>query len=200
MEGAIVLESATVDQNRKLSAIFGRESRRLLAFIRKRVADEDDAQDILQEAFFELVTAYRLTSPIEQVVPWLFRVARNRIIDRFRKDSSHPKGEPPGAAGDDGAMRWEDLLPSKDAGPEEAWARRVLIEELDAAIVELPEKQREIFVAQEIEGKTFRELSEETGVSINTLLARKRSAVRHLRRRLRAIYDEFDQRQEEDER
>ncbi len=189
MEDVLILKALTVEQNLQLSGIFRRESRRLMSFIRKRVADEDDAEDILQEAFSELVAAYRLVKPIEQVGPWLFRVARNRIIDRFRKNAAHPKASV--AAEDEDSVGWEDLLPSKDAGPEEAYARNVLLEEIDAALDELPEQQREVFIAQEIEGKTFRELSEEKGVSINTLLSRKRYAVLHLRRRLRAIDEQF---------
>jgi RNA polymerase sigma factor (sigma-70 family) len=166
-----------------------REQSRLRRFIRSRVADAGDAEDLLQEVFFELVEAYRLMKPVEQVGAWLFRVARNRITDWFRKKKPVTFAD---VAGDsepgEGII---DLLPSPEAGPEAAYARRVLLEELDAALEELPEEQRAVFVAHEIEGRSFKDLAARTGVSVNTLLSRKHYAVLHLRRRLQAIYDEF---------
>jgi len=168
------------DQDRGLAETIERESGRLKSFIRRRVPDIE-VEDVLQDVFFELVVAYRLMKPIERAGAWLFRVARNRIVDRFRKK----KPEPPSTTS------FEDLLPSPDAGPEAAYARGVLLEELDAALEELPEEQRFVFVAHEIEGRSFRELSEETGVNVNTLLSRKRYAVLHLRERLRSIHDDF---------
>jgi len=178
-------------QDRRISEVIQREGRRLFHFIRKRVDDEGDAEDILQDVFYELIEAYRLMKPVEQVGAWLYRVARNRIIDRFRKKGPEGSGEISLNARKEDALRLEDLLPSPDAGPEALYARSVLIEELDAALDELPEEQREVFVAHEIDGRSFKQLAEETGLNINTLLSRKRYAVLHLRRRLQAIYQEF---------
>lgn len=152
------------------------EQTKLRRYIRSRVRDESDAEDILQEVFFELIAAVK---PIEQLGAWLFRVARNRIIDLFRKRRLEDRGA------------LEDLLPSPDAGPEEAFARGVLLDELAAALEELPKEQREAFIAHEIDGKSFKDLSAETGVSVNTLLSRKRYAVLHLRERLKSIREEF---------
>jgi RNA polymerase sigma factor (sigma-70 family) len=178
------------DQNRQISETIAREQARLRRFIRKRVPDDSDAEDILQEVFYELIDAYRLMKPVEQVGAWLFRVARNRIVDLFRSKRLTVLGNM--LKIEDREMhQWEDLLPSPDGGPEATYARRVLIEELDAALEELPQEQREVFVAHEIEGRSFKQLSAATGVSINTLLSRKRYAVLQLRRRLQAIHDEF---------
>lgn len=184
------------DQDRRIAETFQRESGRLRNFIRKSVARED-VEDVVQDVFSELVEAYRLMKPIEEVGAWLFRVARNRIIDRFRKKrteslSASPMTRNHEEAGDVGSL--DDLLPSPDAGPEAVYARGVLLEELDAALEELPEEQRSVFVAREIEGRSFRELAAETGVGVNTLLSRKHYAVLHLRRRLQNIYDEFKER------
>jgi len=180
------------EQDQQVTAAIAREQGRLRNFIRKRVADESEAEDILQDVFYELVVAFRLMQPIEQIGAWLFRVARNRIIDRFRKRQLAISMEDSPAGFEDGErLGLEDLLPSPDAGPEGAYARSVLLEELEAALDELPEEQRAVFVAHEIEGVSFKELAEETGLSVNTLLARKRYAVLHLRRRLREIYHEF---------
>jgi len=180
------------DQNRRISEIISREQARLRQFIRARVPDISDAEDILQEVFYELIAAYRLMRPVEQVGAWLFRVARNRIVDLFRSKRPAVLGNDSMLIPEDGeAYRWEDLLPSPDAGPEAAYTRSVLLEQLDAALEDLPEEQRDVFVAHEIEGRSFKELSGETGVSVNTLLSRKRYAVLQLRRRLQAIYNEF---------
>jgi len=179
------------EQNRRISEVIDRERRRLLNFIRRRVDDEGDAEDILQDVFFELTEAYRLMKPVEHVAAWLYRVARNRIIDRFRKRRPESLGEIPVNSSEEDALRLEDLLPSPDAGPEALYARSVLLEELDAALEELPEEQRQAFVAHEIDGRSFKQLAEETGLSINTIISRKRYAVLHLRRRLQAIYNEF---------
>jgi RNA polymerase sigma factor (sigma-70 family) len=182
----------TADQERRISDDIAREGPRLRNFVRKRVADSADAEDILQEVFVELVESYRLPQPVEQVGAWLFRVARNRITDFFRKKRPDALADVSGndaPEGDDNAI--EDLLPSEEAGPEAAYARDVLLEEVDAALNELPSEQREVFVAHEIEGLSFKELAAQTGVSMNTLLSRKRYAVLHLRERLQAIYDEF---------
>lgn len=168
---------------------FVRQRERLRGFIRRRVPDPADAEDILQDVFHELVEAAHVLTPIERVGAWLFRVARNRIVDRFRRRRFEPV-----ALSDEGPNAEEslaDLLPSPDGGPEAAYARRVLLEELDAALAELPVEQRTVFVAHELEGHSFNELAAATGVGLNTLLARKRYAVLHLRRRLQAIHDEF---------
>ena len=182
----LILEQAMNEQDRRIAETIERERGRLQRFIESRVPDRWDAEDILQDVFFELVEAYRLLKPIEEAGAWLFRVARNRIIDRFRKKRPEPLTE--------ARRSLEDLLPSQDAGPEAAYARGVLLDELDAALDELPEEQRLAFVANELEGRSFRELAAETGVPLNTLLARKHTAVRHLRRRLQSIYDDFKER------
>jgi RNA polymerase sigma factor (sigma-70 family) len=192
MEGALSVECMTVEQDQRISETVEREQARLRNFIRRRVADEGDAEDILQDVFYELVEAYRLMKPVEQVGAWLFRVARNRITDLFRKRKPEAfRNETVPGADDGDVLLLEDLLPSPDAGPEAAYARSVLLEELEAALAELPEEQREVFVAQEFEGYSFKELAAASGVSVNTLLSRKHYAVLHLRQRLQAIYDEF---------
>jgi RNA polymerase sigma factor (sigma-70 family) len=168
-----------------------RETARLRNFIRQRMADANEAEDVLQDVFQELVEASRLPEPIEQVGAWLFRVARNRIVDRFRKKKEQqlPETEELGADGDSGI---DDLLPLADAGPEAAYARSILLDALQDALDELPPKQREVFIAHELERRSFKQLAAESGESVNTLLARKRYAVLHLRQRLQEIYDEFD--------
>ena len=179
------------EQDRQISAMIAREGSRLRNFIRKRVANEADAEDLLQEVFFEVVEAYRLMEPIEQWGAWMFRVARNRIIDLFRKRRLGGLESYPAVSEEEGKLALEDVLPSPQAGPAEAYARTVLLEELEEALAELPQEQREVFVAHEIEGHTFKEIAAQTGVSVNTLLSRKHYAVMHLRRRLQAIHDEF---------
>lgn len=191
MKHAASLERMSLEQDRRISEVVKRERSRLGNFIRRRVADPRDAEDILQEVFYELVEANRLLMPIEHVTGWLFRVARNRITDLFRKKKTESFSDA-AVAGDDGELLLlEDLLPSPDAGPDAWFARSVLLEELEFALDELPEEQREVFVGHEIEGRTFKEMAAESGVSINTLLARKRYAVLHLREQLRSVYDEF---------
>src|SRR6266550_484991 len=187
---ALTLERMT-EQDQQISETVERERVRLRNFIRRRVDDESDADDILQDVFYELVEAYRLMQPIEQVGAWLFRVARNRIIDRFRKRKPETLREEMAVAEDGELLLLEDLLPSPDAGPEAAYARTVLLEELTDALEELPDEQREVFIAHEIEGRSFKEIAAETALSVNTLLSRKHYAVIHLREQLRAISDEF---------
>ena len=180
------------DQERRINEAIQQERPRLRNFIRRRVADEGDAEDILQDVFYELVQAYRMMKPIEQVGAWLYRVARNRIIDMFRRARPQQSLADPVANDEGGSdITLEDLLPSPEEGPEAAFAHGVLVDELAAAIEELPPEQRLVFVAHEVEGKSFKELAEETGVSVNTLLSRKRYAVLHLRKRLQNIHDEF---------
>jgi RNA polymerase sigma factor (sigma-70 family) len=179
------------EQDERISEAIDRDKTRLRNFIRRRVADPRDAEDILQEVFYELVEAYRLMKPIEQVGAWLFRVARNRITDLFRKRKPDASTNDPVVAEEGEFLTLEDLLPSRDAGPEAAYARTVLLEELEDALAELPEEQREVFLAHEIEGRTFKNLAVETGLSVNTLLSRKHYAVIHLRERLQEVYDEF---------
>ena len=175
----------------RISEVVKREQSRLRNFIRRRVPDPRDAEDILQDVFCELVEANRLLMPIEHVTGWLFRVARNRITDLFRKRK--PESFPDAAIADPVGelMQFEDLLPSPDAGPAALYARHVLLEELELALDELPDEQREVFIAHELEGRSFKEMAAESGVSVNTLLSRKRYAVLHLRARLQSIYDEF---------
>jgi len=191
MRDAAGLERMALEQDRRISEVVKREQSRLRNFIRRRVPDPRDAEDILQDVFYELVEANRLLMPIEHVTGWLFRVARNRITDLFRK--KRPESFSDTTVGDEGddLLQLEDLLPSPDAGPEALYARHVLLDELELSIAELPEEQREVFVAHELEGRSFKEMAAESGVSLNTLLSRKRYAVRHLRDRLQSIYDEF---------
>jgi RNA polymerase sigma factor (sigma-70 family) len=192
MEEALRRQWMMAEQDHQISEAINREQTRLRNFIRKRVADPGDAEDILQEVFYELVQAYRMMKPVEQVTAWLFRVARNRITDLFRKRKPDLLGDAPDAVTEDGErLRLEDLLPSLEAGPEAAYARRILLEELEGALDELPEDQREVFIAHELMGFSFKELAAQTGVSVNTLLSRKHYAVLQLRERLQAIYDEF---------
>ena len=188
-EDALSKNRRTDEDDQRIAETIQQEQSRLRNFIRKRVNDDQDVEDILQDVFYELVEAYRLMQPIEQVGAWLFRVARNRIIDRFRKKRPEPFRQPSKSEGE--SLGWEEMLPSPDAGPDAIYARSILFAELDAALDELPEEQREVFVAHEFEGRSFKDLAAETGVSVTTLLSRKHYAVLHLRKRLKAIYDEF---------
>jgi RNA polymerase sigma factor (sigma-70 family) len=185
------LEQTTAEQDQWIAQAVERDGFRLRNYIRKHVVNLEATEDILQEVFCELIEAYRLLKPIEQVSAWLFRVARNRIIDRFRSRKVESLSQPKYGEDDDEAVSLEDLLPSPESGPEAVYARSVLLEEIDEALEEMPEEQRSVFIAHEWEGYSFKELSAETGVSVNTLLSRKRYAVLHLRRRLRSIHEEF---------
>jgi RNA polymerase sigma factor (sigma-70 family) len=180
-----------LEQDQRISEVVKREGSRLRNFIRRRVADPRDAEDVLQDVFYRLVEANRLLMPIEHVTGWLFRVARNRITDLFRKKQPENFSDAAIADEEGEALQIEDLLPSPDAGPEALYFRNLLLDELALALDELPDEQREVFVAHELEGRSFKELAEETGVSVNTLLSRKRYAVLHLRERLQDIHDEF---------
>ena len=192
MENVLSIERWTVEQDQRIADVVQQEQSRLRAFVRQRLSDEGEVEDILQEVFYELVAAYRLLTPVEQVGAWLYRVARNRIIDFFRKKKPETfENGPVGGVSDEDTLLLEDLLPSPEAGPEAAYACRVLLEELAAALEELPQEQREVFIAHEFDGRSFKELAEESGLNVNTLLSRKRYAVLHLRQRLHAIYDEF---------
>ena len=179
------------EQDRKISEIVAGEKSRLRNFIRRRVPDASDAEDILQEVFYELVEANRLLMPIDHVTGWLFQVARNRITDLFRKRNPLRFGDMNVLEEEGERLEFEDLLPSPYPGPDLQYARGVLLEELELAIGALPSEQREVFVAHELEGRSFRELAAETGVSVNTLLSRKRYAVVRLRERLEEVYREF---------
>jgi RNA polymerase sigma factor (sigma-70 family) len=178
------------EQDRQITEVIAREESRLRNFIRSWVPQEADVEDVLQDVFFELVEAQRLVTPLREVGAWMFRVARNRITDLFRKRASR-REDPFARLPDDEAPALEEWLPSKEDGPEAAYARRVLLEQLDAALEELPPEQRWVFIAHELEGRSFKELSAGTGVPLNTLLSRKHYAVLHLRQRLRAIYKEY---------
>ncbi len=180
-----------LEQDRRISEVVRREQARLRNFIRRRVPDARDAEDILQDVFYELVEANRLLMPIEHVAGWLFRVARNRITDLFRKKKPESFSDTAVADENDERLQLEDLLPSPDAGPEALYARHVLLDELERAVGELPPEQREVLVAHELEGRSFKEIAAKTGVSVNTLLSRKRYAVLRLRERLQSIYDEL---------
>ena len=180
-----------LEQDQRISHLVKREQPRLRNFIRRRVPDPRDVEDILQDVFYQLVEANRLLMPIDHVTGWLFRVARNRIIDLFRKKKPESFSDAAVLDEDNELLRLEDLLPSPDAGPDALYARSVLLDELEAAIDELPEEQREVFIAHELEGRSFKEMAAETGLSVNTLLSRKRYAVLCLRERLRTIYEQF---------
>ncbi|WP_158942927.1 RNA polymerase sigma factor [Granulicella sp. S190] len=178
-----------IEQDQLLSQAVERDQPRLRSFIRKHVADTGEAEDILQDVFYELVEAYRLMKPVEHVTAWLFRVARNRMIDLFRRKKPTSLNNPVSMEEEGDTL--EDLLPSPDAGPEAVYARGLLLEALEEALEELPEAQREVFVAHEVMGQSFKEMAEETGLSVNTLLSRKHYAVTHLRQRLQLIYEDF---------
>lgn len=179
------------ERDRRISEIVAEQRARLRNFIRRRVPDPADAEDIVQEVFYELVEANRLLMPIEHVTGWLYRVARNRIIDLFRKKKPERFSDAAIENEDGEILQVEDLLPSPDAGPEALYIRGVLLDELEIAIEALPDEQREVFIAHEIDGRSFKELSAETGISMSTLLSRKRYAILHLRERLQNIYNEF---------
>jgi RNA polymerase sigma factor (sigma-70 family) len=182
-------------QDQRISEAVRRDYPGLRAFIRKRVTDQGDAEDILQDVFYELIEAYRMMKPVEQVTAWLFRVARNRITDLFRRRTREARATEPAKFNAEGEeLLLDELLPSPDAGPDAAYARGVLVEALDDALEELPAEQRDVFVAHELMGYSFKDLAEQSGVSVNTLLSRKRYAVLHLRERLQSVYDEFSRR------
>ena len=180
-----------LEQDRQISEVVQREQSRLRNFIRRRVPDPRDAEDILQDVFYELVEANRMLMPIDHITSWLFRVARNRITDLFRKKKPESFSDTAHEDEDGELLQLDDWLPSPDAGPEALYARNLLLSELELALDQLPEEQRTVFVAHELEGRSFKEMAARTGVSVNTLLSRKRYAVLHLRQRLQSIYDEF---------
>lgn len=179
------------EQDQEISEVVRREQSRLRNFIRRRVADPGDAEDILQDVFYELVEANRLLMPIEHVTAWLFRVARNRIVDLFRKKKPERFSDSAIFGENDETLQFDELLPSPDDGPEALYFRGVLLEELELAIGELPPEQRFVFVAHELEGRSFKDIAAAAGVSVSTLQSRKRYAVLRLRERLQDIYDEF---------
>jgi RNA polymerase sigma factor (sigma-70 family) len=181
----------TLDQDQRITGVVEQHQSRLRNFVRRRVPDPRDAEDILQDVFYELVEANRLLMPIEHITGWLFRVARNRITDFFRKRRPENFSDIEVADENDDTVSVEELLPSPDAGPDALYARRLLLDELAHALAKLPAEQREVFIAHEIEGRSFKEIALATGVGTNTLLSRKRYAVLHLRQRLQPIYDEF---------
>jgi RNA polymerase sigma factor (sigma-70 family) len=192
MSDAASLKRMSLEQDQRITEVVERDKSRLRNFIRRRVRDPRDAEDILQDVFYELVEANRLLMPIEHVTGWLFRVARNRIVDLFRKKKPESFSDTAVADENDELLYLEELLPSADAGPEAVYERNVLLDELELALAELPAEQREVFVAHEVEGRRFKEMAAATGVSVNTLLSRKRYAVMHLRERLQSIYDEYE--------
>lgn len=188
MDTTLTCKAMMAEQDRRIAETVCRERGRTGNFIRRRVPDASEAEDILQDVFYEFVAAYRLPEPIEQAGAWLFRVARSRIIDRFRKKR---KGLLPELSDEADEGAWlDEVLPSADAGPEAAYARAVLLEEVGAALDELPKERRAVFIAHELDGRSFKELAAESGVGVNTLLARKRYAVLHLRARLQTLYEE----------
>jgi RNA polymerase sigma factor (sigma-70 family) len=188
-DGLTVTEQDLQDQ--RISEVIERDRPRLQSFIRRHVTDTGEAEDILQDVFYELLQAYRMTKPIEHVTAWLFRVTRNRITDMFRRKRPSSLNDPVFGQNDDEPLLLEELLPSPEAGPDAAYVNNLLLDALEEAIEELPASQREVFLAHEVEGVSFKQLSAETGLSINTLLSRKRYAVLHLRRRLQSIYEDI---------
>lgn len=194
MEQALQSDWRALRREERLSDAVSRNRARLRNFIRKRVADQADAEDILQDVLYELVENYELIGSLDGVTAWLFRVARNRIIDLFRRKQREGRRTAPAttpANAEHDGLAAENLLPSADDGPEAAYARGVLLDELEAALEELPDEQREVFIAHELMGYSFKEIAEETGASMSALLSRKHYAVLYLRQRLRSIYDEF---------
>lgn len=179
------------EQDRRIVDALERERPRLLQWLRRQVGDAGDVEDVLQDVFYELVAAYRLLQPIEQAGAWLFRVARNRLVDRWRKKRPEALADHDVVTEEGERLGLADLLPSSDAGPDAAFARSLLVEELEEALAELPDAQREVFLAHEVEGLSFKEIAARTGVGVNTLLSRKHAAVLQLRERLRAVYEEF---------
>src|SRR5215470_68301 len=178
------------EQDRRIAEMFAEEGARLRNFIRRRVPNEADAEDLLQDVFYEVTVAARLAQPVGRWGAWMFRVARNRIIDLFRKKKAEPLGSEAAAVSEEGeTLLLEDVLPSRDAGPAAEYARRVLLEEIEEALEELPEEQREVFVAHEMEGHSFKEIAARTGLSVSSLLSRKHYAVVFLRKRLQAIHE-----------
>jgi RNA polymerase sigma factor (sigma-70 family) len=194
VKDATASERMALEQDRRIAEVVRRERARLLSFVRRRVGDPRDVEDLVQDVFYELVEANRMLMPIEDVTAWLFRVARNRITDFFRRKRPASLADA-GVSEEDGErLGLEDVLPSPDAGPDAVYARQVLLEELQLAIDELPDEQRAVFVAHELEGRSFKDMAAETGVSVNTLLSRKRYAVLHLRERLEGIHDGLSRR------
>ncbi len=191
MSAALTDRLTAAAQDREIASTVQRERGRLLAFIRRRIADAAEAEDVLQEALYELVLAYRMMQPVQQAGAWLTRVARHRIIDRFRRTKPQQRADGGAAQGEEPEEAFEELLPAPDGGPESALVRELLLEEIEAALEELPPEQREVFVAHELDGLSFRELSARSGVGVNTLLSRKRYAVLHLQQRLRAAWDDW---------
>ena len=191
MQAALSEPLSLPQQDRDISATVRRERGRLLAYIRRWIADAAEAEDIVQESLYELVLAYRMMQPVEQAGAWLARVARNRIIDRFRRRSSRPRAVAAPADEEDPGASLADLLPAAAAGPEAEVMRDILLKEIEAAVAELPDEQREVFIAHELDGVSFRELAQRSDVGVNTLLSRKRYAVRYLRKRLQAVWDEW---------
>lgn len=197
MDGALDRQWLMADQDQRITQAIDRDRPRLRNFIRRQVADQADAEEILQDVFYELVEAYRLMKPVKEVTAWLFRVAHNRIIDLFRKrgrEAARFATAPTSSEAESASLSWEDLLPSLEAGPETEFARTLLIEELEDALEELPAEQRVVFVAHEIDGESFAEIAKRTGVSVNTLLSRKHYAVMYLRKRLQSVYEDFRRR------
>jgi RNA polymerase sigma factor (sigma-70 family) len=193
MNGMASLDPMALDQDQRITDVVRQQQSRLRNFIRRRVPDPGDAEDILQDVFYRLVEANRLLMPIDHITGWLFQVARNRITDLFRKKKPERFSDSVTEDEEGELLQFDDLLPSPDAGPEALYARGVLLDALELAIAELPPEQREVFVAHELEGRSFKEMSAASGVNVNTLLSRKHSAVRHLRERLQTIYDEFNE-------
>jgi RNA polymerase sigma factor (sigma-70 family) len=173
---------------------FLKEKDRLLSFIRNRVATVEEAEDILQDVFYQFIAGFETIESIDRVTSWLFSVARNKIIDRYRRESSRPqRADFGGHAGmeEDAPLTLQEILPDLGNTPEDAYLRETIWDAIMDALDELPAEQREIFMLNEIEERSFREISEQTGISINTLLSRKRYAILTLRKKLQRLYDDI---------
>ena len=192
MNATTELTNMSAEQNKQITAAIQKERGRLLNFIRKRVSSDEDAEDILQDVFSQLVETYRLMKPIEQVSAWLFTVARNKITDMFRKKKTLAFSKQERYTDEEGnALFLEDLLSSQESGPEDELARKVVMRELETALDLLPEEQKQVFIWHEIDGLSFKEISKLTGKQVNTLISRKRYAVLSLRERLQELYMDF---------
>jgi RNA polymerase sigma factor (sigma-70 family) len=181
----------TQAQNESIGEVVRENGKRLFDFIRHRVNEEEEAEDIYQDVMFELTNAYRMMQPIEKIAAWLYRVARNKITDKYRKKRPDLLQDKVFISDDDDHLYLEDLLRSTEESPDKDFDQALIQQALEEALDELPKEQRDVFIQHELEGISFNEIAEATGVTVNTLLSRKRYAVLHLREKLRSLYEEL---------